>query len=83
VSGIRIGLKARRLHFLHATMGGQPPDGTRVGHYRIRYVSGRTEELPILYGHHASTGGYRVNLAAHEWTRLLMRQRSGQSRLRS
>jgi hypothetical protein len=47
VSGIRIGLTARRLQFLHATMGGQPPEGARVGHYRVRYANGRTEELPI------------------------------------
>jgi WD40 repeat protein len=53
VSGIRLGLKARRLQFLHATMGGQPPDGTRVGHYRVRYANGRTEELPVIYGRHA------------------------------
>jgi WD40 repeat protein len=53
VNGIRIGLKAQRLQFLHATMGGQPPDGTRVGHYRVRYANGNIQELPIIYGLHA------------------------------
>ena len=53
MNGIRIGLTARRLQFLHATMGGQPPEGARVGHYRVRYANGRTEELPSIYGRDA------------------------------
>lgn len=53
VNGIRIGLMAQRLRFLHATMSGRPPDGARVAHYRVRYANGRTEELPVLYGIHA------------------------------
>ncbi|MDB6040180.1 MAG: repeat-like protein, partial [Verrucomicrobiales bacterium] len=50
VSEIRVHKKAKRLHFLHATEGVSVPIGVRVGSYFIRYSTGRTEEVPLIYG---------------------------------
>ncbi len=49
VTAIRIGGSYRRLHFVHASY---TPDGinTRIGTFKIRFVDGRTDELPIVYG---------------------------------
>ncbi|HEX5218179.1 MAG TPA: WD40 repeat domain-containing protein [Verrucomicrobiae bacterium] len=53
IAGIRIGRKSSRLQFLHSIQGGVLPDGTKVGHYVVHYVSSRTEEIPIIYGRDA------------------------------
>jgi WD40 repeat protein len=49
ITGIRIGLKARRLHFLHATTF-EADGGTRVGNYVVRYASNESRVFPIVYG---------------------------------
>jgi len=49
VKGIPVGMKCRRLHFLHST-GWSANDGTQVGLYRLHYADGQTQELPIIYG---------------------------------
>ncbi|PYM13236.1 MAG: hypothetical protein DME18_09505, partial [Verrucomicrobia bacterium] len=51
VKGIPVGMKCRRLHFLHST-GWSAGDGTQVGLYRLHYADGQTQELPIIYGKH-------------------------------
>jgi WD40 repeat protein/serine/threonine protein kinase len=49
VEGIRIGLRCRRVHFLHAlSWGNQVPPGTDVGSYRFHYADGIIQELPLL-----------------------------------
>ena len=49
VKGIPVGMKCRRLHFLHSA-GWSAADGTQVGVYRLHYADGRTQELPVIYG---------------------------------
>lgn len=39
----------RRLHFVHAAYMPDHPNA-KIGPYTIRFVDGRTEELPIVYG---------------------------------
>jgi hypothetical protein len=46
---IPVGLKCRRLHFLHAASGPDAED-TAIGFYRLTYVDGRTEDVPIVFG---------------------------------
>ena len=46
---INIGLKSRRLHFLHATTF-QAEGGTRVGSYVVRYAKNEPQVIPIVYG---------------------------------
>ena len=53
VEGIPIRRKLERLQILHSIQGDRPPDGTRVGHYLVHYASGRSEEIPIIYGRDA------------------------------
>ena len=53
VRGMPISRMLSRLQFLHAIQGGQPPDGTRVGHYDVHFANGRREEIPISYGRDA------------------------------
>jgi hypothetical protein len=48
VQGIPVGLKARRLHFLHGT-GWTEADGVEVGSYVVHYADGLSEKLPIRY----------------------------------
>lgn len=58
IEGIPVDKLVAKLHFLHATgFGtGQPTDenyvkdGTKIGHYVIRYADDSTEEIPIVYG---------------------------------
>ena len=54
IEGIRIGRKARRLHFFHA-VGWQPfpiatESGATIGFYRMHFTDGRMQELPIVFG---------------------------------
>ena len=49
ITGIKIGLKSRRLHFLHAT-NFETKDGTRVGDYVVHYANHETQVIPIVYG---------------------------------
>ena len=49
VSGIKVRLKCRRLHFLQAT-GGSEREGTQIGSYLVHYTSGDPQEIPIIYG---------------------------------
>jgi hypothetical protein len=53
VTGIPIRRTLERLQFLHAIQGARFLDGTRVGHYLVRFANGRREEIPIIYGHDA------------------------------
>jgi hypothetical protein len=53
VNRIPIHRHLARLQFLHSIAGSQLQDGTRVGHYLIHFVNGRSEELPIIYGQDA------------------------------
>jgi WD40 repeat protein/serine/threonine protein kinase len=50
VSGIPVGLKAKRLHFLHATEGEHAVDRGDVGNYLIHYEDGTQAEIPLTYG---------------------------------
>lgn len=47
VTDIPIGLKTPALHFLHAT-GWEPPDGTDVGSYALRYADGLELRVPLI-----------------------------------
>jgi len=49
VEGIKIGLKLRKLHFLHSTCW-TAPEGTRIGSYIVHYQDGSTAEIPLVYG---------------------------------
>jgi len=49
ITGIKIGLKSRGLHFLHATSF-ETKDGTRVGEYVVHYANHETQVIPIVYG---------------------------------
>jgi serine/threonine protein kinase/tetratricopeptide (TPR) repeat protein len=49
VGGIPLPRKVVRLHFLHGTVW-PVPIGTTVGRYVLRFVDGREQELPIVYG---------------------------------
>jgi hypothetical protein len=51
VTDVRVGLRARQLHFLHAT-GWYAPDGVQIGTYTLHYADGQQREIPILYGEH-------------------------------
>lgn len=42
--------KCRQIHFLHATEGPTPEDGTLVGRWVIRYADGTEREWPLRYG---------------------------------
>ena len=50
VSGIPVGLNCRSLHFLHAASWAVDPKGTRVGHYRVNFADGRSEDIPLVLG---------------------------------
>ena len=50
VTGIKIGRKCRRLHFLHAATS-KAEDGTEVGSYVIHYASRGKDLISIRYGH--------------------------------
>jgi len=49
VTGIPLPRKVARLHFLHGTVW-PVPTGTIVGRYVLRFVDGREQEFPIVYG---------------------------------
>jgi WD40 repeat protein/tRNA A-37 threonylcarbamoyl transferase component Bud32/tetratricopeptide (TPR) repeat protein len=49
VSGILVGQRCRRIHWLQAT-GWGVPDGLQVGSYIIHYADGQQREIPIVYG---------------------------------
>jgi len=49
ITGIGIGRKCRRLHFLQGAGWNAPPD-TLVGKYVLHYVDGQQRELPIIFG---------------------------------
>jgi hypothetical protein len=51
VTGIPVGRRAIRLHFLHAVHG-QASERTPVAAFTLRYTDGSTERLSILYGVH-------------------------------
>ncbi len=73
VKGMKVGLKFKKLYFLHATgWGSDVSDGTEIGGYVIRYEDGSTVEIPIKYGVHvrdwwASTGS-AVSEGKLAWT---------------
>ena len=53
MEGISVEGKFTHLHFLHATGWGSPrsiEDGTRIGHYLVRYADKSEVEIPIEYG---------------------------------
>jgi WD40 repeat protein/serine/threonine protein kinase len=49
VTGVRVGRKCQRLHFLQATSG-RASRGERVGSYVLHYADGQRQELPVLFG---------------------------------
>jgi len=50
VTGIRLDLKCRRLHFLHGAIWGSGSPGTQVGRYVLRYADGAIREKGIVLG---------------------------------
>ncbi len=48
-TGIKVGSRCSRLHFLHGTQY-EVPDRTRIGHYTVHYADGFSEDIPIVYG---------------------------------
>jgi hypothetical protein len=49
--GIQVGQACQSLHFLHASRYGESvADGTRIGHYVLRYADGEEQILPLIYG---------------------------------
>jgi hypothetical protein len=52
VTGIGVGLKCRRLHFLHAAIHGNGQGEVPVGSYRLHFANGEQRDLPILLGRH-------------------------------
>jgi hypothetical protein len=53
VEGIGISRKAKRLHFLHATMWNDP-DGTHVATIVIHYANGQVRSIPVVFGREVS-----------------------------
>ena len=49
VTGIQVGCKGAKVHFLHAC-GWPSPRGAQVAEYVIRYVNGQTQSIPVNYG---------------------------------
>ena len=47
IKGIPVGLKCRRLHFLHTANTGVP-DGTALGRYVMHFADGQTQEFPLI-----------------------------------
>jgi hypothetical protein len=68
VTNIYVGLKCKRIHFLHATGWGRrmtgngdllyEPFGTRLASYRIHYSSGTEIEVPVIHGKDVSDWWY-------------------------
>jgi hypothetical protein len=57
VSRIQIGLKCRRIHFLHAT-GWTEQDGTKIGEYVVNYADGTKRSIDIVYGEDVKNWGF-------------------------
>jgi hypothetical protein len=53
LSGIRIGQRCQRIHFLHGT-GWNVAEGSQIGNYVIHYADGKRRFIPILYGQDVS-----------------------------
>jgi hypothetical protein len=81
VSGIAVGRKAKRLHFLHAASfsgihrkdGNGEKDGTAIGAYIVHYEDSSRAEAPIVYGEHVRDwwnwdGSKPVSRARVGWT---------------
>lgn len=51
VADIKVGQKARALHFFHGTAWPAAVEGAQVGRYVIHYVDGRRRVAPINYGY--------------------------------
>jgi beta-galactosidase len=49
ITGISVGRKLTRLHFLHGT-GYQATDGTVIGAYTVHYADGTRATIDIVYG---------------------------------
>ena len=49
VTGIPVGQRAVRIHFVHATVW-DAVHRTQVGTYRIHYTDGETRDIPLLFG---------------------------------
>jgi hypothetical protein len=49
VKGIPVGLKCRKLVFLHSSRWTED-NGTKIGSYVIHYANGQTWEVPIVFG---------------------------------
>jgi tetratricopeptide (TPR) repeat protein len=51
LSGIFVGQRCRRIHFLHAAIyGRESKKGTQIGHYVVHFVDGKTHQIPIVLG---------------------------------
>ncbi len=46
-TGIAVGQRCRRLHFLHGAVGGNPTHNAPVGSYVIHYADGEAIEIPL------------------------------------
>jgi hypothetical protein len=58
-NGVRVGFKFDKLHIFHGTEYGafgdaahrfHVPDGTEIGHYRVRYADKSERVIPVVYG---------------------------------
>jgi hypothetical protein len=49
ITGIKIGAKVRKLHFLQGASWSAPVD-TKIGEYALHYADGKTATVPIVYG---------------------------------
>jgi WD40 repeat protein/tRNA A-37 threonylcarbamoyl transferase component Bud32 len=50
VTGLRIGMPCRHIHFLHAAMFAFEDPGTQVGSYVVHFQDGQHLEVPLLVG---------------------------------
>jgi hypothetical protein len=51
VSGIVVGRRCKRLHFLHSAINAfAVVDGTEIGKYVVHYAGGQQREIPIVIG---------------------------------
>ena len=49
ITGIKVGQKCRRIHFLHST-GWIGSDGTIIARYLLHHANGTQTEIPVVYG---------------------------------
>jgi hypothetical protein len=58
VSGIKVGQKCKRLHFLHAAgWANYVEDGVQIGKYVLHYTGGSQREIPLINGDNVGDWG--------------------------